>query len=309
MRTREGLQRSPPLFLGALLGWVLLVPFLAEAGPFLWRAQKEGGVPIYLFGALHYSKPSSYPLPTQVEQTYSESTALAVEVDITRGAAEDVANVLGQYRGDGHLSRDVPSELLEQVNELSKRYGWERASISRTRPWVLGGLIAAADLESRGFSRQWGIDRYFLRRAKEDGKPILELESLREQYDIFNRLPMDAQVFFLRDSVESVLSGENAETMLRMTQAWLQGDAEAVRALTEKSLAQAPDPEAIGAALYVRRNERMLQRLGRSVDAGERLFVVVGLAHLAGPNSLLELLAQDGFAVQQVVGATTEEVQ
>jgi uncharacterized protein YbaP (TraB family) len=275
----------------------------AQAEPiriFMWEATLESGGPFYLLGSLHYANRNCYPLPVEVERAYADSTVLAVELDLTRPEAEDVAEWLGRYRGSHDLSNDVPAPLIEQVKQVARDKSWDIERISKSRPWVVAAMITSEDFVSHGYSRDFGMDLYFIRAAKRDRKRVYELESLRGQFDLFNGLTTADQTFLLLESIEAVRSGDNIATLDRMINAWLRGDASTFRQLTEEALTKAPTPLELGHSMYGVRNERMVQRIEALVRSGQRPFVVVGASHVAGPDSIVDKLRERGFDIRQV---------
>ncbi len=282
---------------------LLAAPALVLPEPsklFLWRAQAEYGHPTYLFGSLHYATQACYPLQKEIEASYAGASAVAVEIDLTKPEVAEVAEWLGRYRRGGRLARDVPQPLLSDLEKFAKHHGWDWESVSANRPWVVASMVSAADFQATGYQRELGTDLYFTRAAQRDHKRIVELESVRQQYDLFNRLPLQTQLFLLQDSMDAVKSGDNSMTLQKMIDAWRAGDAEAFAALVETSVANAADPADLAGRIFGERNRRMAQRIETLVQGGERLFVVVGAAHLAGPDSLLEALRAKGFRVEQV---------
>jgi len=165
-------------------------------------------------------------------------------------------------------------------------------------------MLTATDLEAHGYIRSMGIDLHFIRSAKRDDKRIVELDPAREQFDTFNALSRDDQVFLLKESVQAIRSGDNANAFGKMIEAWTVGDAVAFERLTRESLTDAPDPEALSIALYKARNEKMAERIQTLVRSHEQVFVVVGAAHLAGPYSLLVVLQRMGFEIEQVTASS-----
>ena len=267
---------------------------------FMWAAKAEHGEPVYLFGSLHYASDACYPLPGEVQRAYADATAVGVEVDLTQRTSVELAERLGRYPNNGRLKRDVPRPLLDDVEQTVKRNGWDIERISRARPWLVAAMISGADFEAHGYQRELGTDLYFSRAAQRDGKRLVELDPLAEQFDAFNGLAVGDQVFLLRDSVKSVRSGDNARTLGQMIAAWQRGDSTGFDKLTRASLADAPASGALANTLYKVRNRKMAERIDALVRSGERLFVVVGAAHLAGPHSLLDALRERGFEVEQI---------
>jgi hypothetical protein len=267
----------------------------------MWKASPQEGRALYILGSLHFAISACYPLPREIERAYSVASVVGIEVDVTKPQSAEVAAWLGRYGSHGRLKRDVPAFLLKEVQGLARKYKWDLDSISQTRPWAVAAMLTATDLEAHGYVRSMGIDLHFIRSAKRDSKRIVELDPAREQFDTFNALSRDDQVFLLKESVQAIKSGGNANAFGKLIEAWRSGDSVAFERLTRESLSDAPDPEALGVALYRARNEKMAERIQTLVRGDDQVFVVVGAAHLAGPYSLLGMLQRMGFEVEQVV--------
>ena len=273
----------------------------AEQRLFLWRAEATFGEPVYLFGSLHYATSECYPLPAAVQEVYEQSTALALEIDVSDDRLVETANVLGKYSRGAMITRDVPSKSIRRLKRLARTYNWDWNDLSRNRPWVVAGLLAGAEFERAGYSREFGTDVHFARLAKGDGKPIVALESIEEQFDAFNSLSKKTQVFLLQDTMDAMPTGENVATLVGMIHAWRLGDGDKMAELVEGSMQKSSHSSDALPRIYHERNRRMAYQIERYVRDGARLFVVVGVGHLVGRESLPAMLRASGFEVDQVV--------
>lgn len=78
---------------------------------------------------------------------------------------------------------------------------------------------------------------------------------------------------------------------------WRNGDIEAL----ERALQRFHDEsEMLFQALIAQRNRLWLPRILEQVETSHSTLLVVGSAHLAGPDNLLQLLEQQGFEIQRV---------
>lgn len=285
------------LAIGALLIW----SFASRASDlFLWRADSPTGVPVFLFGSLHYGTESLYPLPPLVQRAYRESSALAVEVDLTDQSVLERVDVLGRFSRPDQLEREIPLELLARVRRQVAANDWSWPQLSSSRPWALAGMLTNADFEASGYSRAFGIDLTMSRSARSDTKPIIQLESVDEQFGAFNRLPHDMQALLLDDALNASQTGEHVRTLEQMIDAWRAGDAARMAKLVEASVDKAKDATGVLFQLYGERNRRIAHRIDAQARAGRSLFVVVGVGHLVGRHALPGHLARMGYVVQQV---------
>ncbi len=270
---------------------------------FMWKAASKSGQVVHILGSLHYAMGSSYPLANEIERAYAMASVIGVEVDTSKPQNADVAGLLTRYDGQGRLRKEVPQRVIKDVIVLARQHGWNMETIARTRPWAVAAMLTGADFEAHGYARSMGIDLHFIEAAKRDRKRLVELESIRDQFRVFNSLPRQTQVYMLSESIQSIRSGENVSTLDKLVSAWSHGDAVEFEQLTRASLADAPDPEALSAALYRTRNQKMAKRIAALALEEERTFIVVGAAHLAGPYSLLDALREQGFEIEQMSAA------
>jgi uncharacterized protein YbaP (TraB family) len=101
----------------------------------------------------------------------------------------------------------------------------------------------------------------------------------------------------LADTVKHL---EDESLLEAMVEAWRNGDVEGLAEATFRSLREEPRFAPMYRALFFDRNKRMAERLVAMLDQPRSYFVVVGAAHLAGPESIPELLRTHGFRVEQV---------
>jgi len=97
----------------------------------------------------------------------------------------------------------------------------------------------------------------------------------------------------LRESVESADSEQSQ--IKSIATAWRAGDVPAMERLALSDMKDAPE---VYEMLLVSRNRRWVPKVEACMQTN-RCFVVVGAAHLIGPDGLVSLLQQRGYAVTQ----------
>jgi hypothetical protein len=136
-------------------------------------------------------------------------------------------------------------------------------------------------------------------RARQAGKQVHGLETIAEQLEVFEGLPLDDQVALLRDAVEQfagidALHAELLAAYKRQDLAAMMAINEAAMQIGDRRLA-----EKFQRRLIVDRNHRMAERLEPYLKQGGA-FVAVGALHLPGEQGLVRLLEERGYAVRRV---------
>jgi uncharacterized protein YbaP (TraB family) len=167
--------------------------------------------------------------------------------------------------------------------------------VEHVKPWFLAEALSSRTLEMAGFSDQFGIDLYFYRKAKAAGKPVLGLETLRDQAEIFDRFNDEQNEQYLL----STLSGlpAYAEMIRQLVNAWRDGDVESLDRLLNQD--QKADP-ATHDVLFSRRNSKWVPEIERFAHGDANYLIIVGAGHLVGVDGVVAQLRRAGYSVQQL---------
>jgi uncharacterized protein len=169
-----------------------------------------------------------------------------------------------------------------------ERAGLDDSAFADSETWAAALALARA---GRGeMDSAHGVDREVEALAK--GRPVIELEGTRGQLRLFDTLPEREQ----RDLLAAVLLDPEASAE-SPAEAWRNGDMAAIERATRRGMLA--DPE-LREVLFTRRNQAWTETLTAMLLAGQRPFVAVGGAHMAGPEGLPALLAAKGFTVRRV---------
>lgn len=252
---------------------------------------------VYLLGSIHVLRAGDYPLAPAVEAAYAKAAELVMEVDLGQ---VDLASIQADMLAAATLPAGVslPRLLGERryarAAALAREAGVELATFDRFAPWFVAEAVSTLELEHLGFSPQSGVEMHFLELARRDGKAIGGLESVRDQIDLFAALAPEAQAEYLVSSLEDV--HDLPREVDGLIQAWQRGDTAWLAAHLDSELAR--DPKLYEAVLAAR-NRKWLPRIEALLKADRNYLVIVGAGHLAGRNSLVELLAQHGLRATQ----------
>jgi uncharacterized protein len=145
------------------------------------------------------------------------------------------------------------------------------------------------------------LDYMLARMAQEQGKTVLELESLEEQAGIFDEMAEADQVALLRHAVSNF--GSLLKDTARLTDVYLKRDLSAMWRISEETSSTSPDAKRVNEVFAQRviydRNTRMVERMQPTLGQGGA-FVAIGALHLYGDRGVLALLERRGYRVTRV---------
>ena len=281
-----------------LISLLVLVTLAAKAGgSFLWEAEKEGRR-VFLLGSIHMGKPDFYPMPEPIEAAYRQADQVAVEADISD------SDSMSSVRSKMLLPKSKPlSGLLspvqnQQLEKVLAQFSLPRQNVEHMKPWFLAMTLSVLGMQTQGLVPQFGVDLHFLNRAKQDGKPIVELESVQNQFAILNSLTDEEAVAGLEATIGMLARNEMKSFIEGMVTAWQNGDSERMQALLEAGQLDSPALRSMNEKLFVQRNRAMVEKIINLTGTGVPL-VVVGAGHLVGQDSILSLLQARSFRVKQ----------
>ena len=279
------------------LSAVVIPSARAGEGQLLWQVSSRSGT-AYLFGSIHFGRQDMYPLAPVIIDAFAESDALVVEANILEADAVMVARMLvshGMYQDGANLKAHISPATWQALSEAAKRFGVPVELFQSQKPWFAAMTLITFGLKHNGYSEELGIDRYFIKRAKKN-KPIIELESISQQFDLLAGLSEDEQEAFLVQTLKDLdQGGRHLETMIN---AWKNGDEQEMDSVINESFQATSETERFYKLLFVDRNVAMTAKIQELLKERTTYFVVVGAGHLVGESGIVELLKQKGYQVK-----------
>ena len=263
---------------------------------------RTGANTVYLFGTLHVGKPELYPLGRQANMALAASERLYLEVSLADTTSVNADTAAAAMYGDGTtLGQKLPAPLLEKVSARLAQYQFPQELALKMKPWMLGQTLLLLEAKRRGYDPELANEFYLMDYARAAHKEILGLETLSEQFAIFDRMSQAQQQAFLEQTL-SELDDSRFESRLRaMVDAWANGD---VRALEAELQCEKTQDSVFAGILIPRlideRNRVMADRIADIARSGPKSFVAVGALHLVGKDGIVELLRRRGFTVRQL---------
>ncbi|MCO1334088.1 TraB/GumN family protein [Microbulbifer sp. OS29] len=265
-----------------------------------WKATKEGKN-VYLLGSIHLATEDFYPIRSKIEQAYSGSDAIAVEADIL--AAEGDSRLQQKimmesiYQDGRTLKDELPTNLYTQLQAWMHKRNMPEAMFIRQRPAIAMISMSMIEMQAHGLNPELGIDRHFLQKAKKDGKPVLELEGVLQQFQLLNGLENPALMF--QQTLEQI---EDISSFLpKLTHAWKAGDINTLnRLIIQDGLRENPEYKSLYDKLFFERNAKMAEKITLNGPNYNSLFVIVGAGHLVGERSVVDFLKSSGYKLERL---------
>ena len=264
---------------------------------FLWKVSGKTGV-VYMVGSVHLLTQDYYPLSPALDAAFKDSDLLVEEADL--GELETPASQMkmltrGMLPANQSIDTVVSPATYALVTKRVTGLGMPIEPLKRFKPWMLALTLVEFEWQKAGFDASLGLDRHFHDRAKVDGKTIRGLETVDFQLSLFDDMSPAQQDRMLAESLKEI---DNEQANVRtLTDAWRAGDVATVERLVLRDVKS--DPE-MYQRLLVSRNRTWLPTIESFFTRSGHTFVVVGAAHLVGPDGLITLLRARGYSVTQL---------
>lgn len=283
----------------ALVALIAAASLHLQAAPrsFLWRATGPGGT-IYLVGSVHLLSPDYYPLDPAFQKAFESAGALVEELDMGEmldPSAQMSMLTRGMLPPGQTLDALLTPETLAQVRATLTDMGVPVAPLMQFKPWMIAITLQSMQWQKAGFDADLGLDKHFYDLAKARGISVRGLETLDFQISRFDGMSPALQDRLLVETLKELETTKASFT--EMADAWKAGDVEAVERLVLTDLRSEPE---MYQRMLVERNTTWLPKIEALVTEGRPAFVVVGAAHLVGPDGLLQMLKARGYTVEQL---------
>ncbi|MDZ4114319.1 MAG: TraB/GumN family protein [Brevundimonas sp.] len=303
MTLHRPLKTVRAALLGLALLWAPAHPALAQdaaaavppaegQGPALWIIRDSDST-LYLFGTMHILRPTTAWGAERIDRAFASASHLIMEVD----SPEDPSALLPIVREHG-LSPDRPlSSLLTDrefaaLDAAARTIGARAEGMDSMRPWLAGVTVQSASIIRAGYAVESGVEPILKARAAAAGMTVSGFETPDEQIRMLSGFPEEGQLAYLRTALDDF--GRAQTEVDKLVEAWAAGDVEAIRRLAVDPMRDTP---LLYEALLVRRNTNWANQIEALLEGSGTVFIAVGALHLAGDDSVQEILAGRGVEV------------
>jgi uncharacterized protein YbaP (TraB family) len=256
----------------------------------------KGGT-VYVAGSVHMLTEAHYPLAPAYDTAYKESDLLVEELDMAELLAPTAQMAFlskGMLASDQSLDKLVSPATLALVNKTLADLGPAGEMLKRFKPWLLAMTLEQLEMQKAGYDASLGLDKHFYDRAQENGKKVLGLETAEYQISRFEGMTWEQQDKLLAETLKQLETEKGS--INKLLDAWKIGDAPTVEQIVLKDLKSDP---VLYQRLLVERNRNWMPKIDELFARKTSAFVVVGAAHLVGPDGLLNMLKAKGYTIEQ----------
>lgn len=273
----------------------------------LWRIEKPGVEPSYLFGTVHLADERLSKLPPELVEIIKGARLVYLEnsdiISEDKSAANEAMTRLGLMTDGKTLRSLLGAQEYDKVAVHLASRGITLEAFNMTKPWVVAmlAMLPSCEIAMQIVNTPF-VDARIGRLAIKEGVTLESLESIDEQLSYFNEIPLETQTAMLLDLTKfgSDIIDDFHQSMISLYQSGSIGLFwESYMDLFEV----APDDPLLlflQERLLEDRNRIMFDRSVEKVDQGN-ILIAVGAAHLIGETGLVEQYRNAGFTVTKVI--------
>jgi uncharacterized protein len=281
----------------AFVASFLALDAAAQAGhPPLWQVSGAKGK-VYLFGSFHLLPPDVQWRTPALQRALDESSAIVFEVDIAGAQDVQAMQVLLQKYGMLPAGQTLPAILPPKLNAQLERLATDLrvppAPLAPMRPWLAGLVLAVQFIASQGYDPKMGVEHQLAAWAKENGKQQLALETTEAQFRLFADLTRAQEIQFLDVSLRQIR--ETPRMLDDILAAYRKGDVVVLDKNLNAGLDELPE---LRRRMLGDRHRQWLPQIEKMIADGRTHVIVVGAAHLVGPDSVTAMLRARGHRIQ-----------
>lgn len=261
-------------------------------GPAVWLVE-DGDTRIYLFGLLHrLGTDVPWRSPT-LDRAIGEADELVLELEAAGASPAPTASaLLGEARP---LAERVSPDRRERLDRLIAATPFAPRAYDNLQSWAAAVMLlsfAPRDQAAAPAGGTISIENLLSRTFRNSGRAVTALETAERQLEIFSTLSAADQQLLLEGVIDGTVRGVRGSR--EDHRRWASGD------LALLSEASAPMPQPIYERVYAARNRAWADWLERRLDEPGTVLFAVGAGHLAGRDSVQELLERRGLAARRV---------
>jgi uncharacterized protein YbaP (TraB family) len=267
----------------------------ADAPP-LWTVDGGKGR-IFLFGSFHLLPAGVKWRTPAVENALIEARVVVIETDLS--AAEDPQAMQALIARYGLLPQGqtlqsvLPAKVHADFERAASELGLPAATLAPLRPWLAAVTVAVQSFAKQGFDPKNGVDQQVAAWAKANGKSLATLETNESQVRVLAELPPEQEIELLAGTLTQIR--EMSQVVGSMLAAYRKGDIAALERILGIGLDEFP---ALRERVLKDRHDKWLPQIEQMIADGRTHLIVVGLAHLVGPDSIIAMLRSRGLRVQ-----------
>lgn len=255
--------------------------------PFFWQVtgpDATDNAPSYLFGTRHIGIDPYQVLPLRIWRALDDARALVMEADLTGPDALG----LGMLPEGTTLDQLMKPEDWATVVQSLSLDEHEADAIKTLQPWML-----VVQLTQTLVPDVASIEGELQKRATEQRKERAFLDTISTQAKLLERfMDIEYLLYFVTDLERQ------KKSLARGAEIYLSGDAEALYQSAIVGMQKHIGADGMEALMFAR-NRSWMAPIEQQLTRGNA-FIMVGVAHLVGEHSVVDLLRKRGYTVTRL---------
>ena len=270
-----------------------------RGSPKLWKYADEDTT-VYLFGTVHLLKPELEWKTSNLTQAFKAADTLVVEADVespeSLAAIQKLVTEYGAFSEGETLSSVLDKQEKAIVAEALTAAGIQMNDIESLKPWMVGLQLGILQMMEGGYDPQSGVEKVLLSDPNMANKKLNYLETAETQIKALSGASIGDQIQGLMATISTLeLGNEYLDTLV---DEWADGDVKGIGALMSNPVLYGS--ESAYDMLLTNRNESWVAPLKALLNEPGVKLVAVGAGHLAGPDSVIIMLEDEGLKIATV---------
>lgn len=267
-------------------------PAQAQA-PAIWSITDDDTT-IYLFGTVHALDEGQGWFAGDIAAAYRKAEEVVFETDMTDDEAARRSAVKHGV-SDKPLRSLLPKPSGKALEATLTGAGVGKTALDGYDPWFANVVVGAIALRDSRLNRDLSVEAALRDAAKRDGKEQIALETLDEQFAVFDTIPINAQIKQLQATLTDPARVRAATE--QTVQCWKVGDMACIKEASDRDTGAVPE---VRDALLVQRNTRWAVWIANRMKRPGTALVAVGVEHFVGEGALTEQLAARGVRMTRI---------
>jgi uncharacterized protein YbaP (TraB family) len=253
----------------------------------LWKISRENtATTSYLYGTIHIKDKRVLEFSDSVLTAFEKCDAFAIEVDLNPENLVLLSQrmILPDEQTLMDLFTEEEYQLIKTV--VQNIVGVDISLFNKLKPIALLSLVMnfqfANDVDV-------SVDEYFYRKATEENKKVIGIETIEEQLEILDSIPNDYIIDYFKN-IDS--AQEDMETIIKLYQS---ADLNKMLKMMQKDKSMVM----IRKNLLTDRNKKMTERIQPIINE-QSTFIAIGAGHLPGNEGIINLLSNAGYIIKPV---------
>jgi uncharacterized protein YbaP (TraB family) len=271
----------------------------------IWKVT-NAKAPCYLVGTIHALSGNDYPLPAAYDKVYRESKRIVFETYFDpQGDFEKKFELAMSYPPNDGVQRHVHPKTWQIITasfsnasllgrDARMDYVYLRNGIQQLKAWAIASIFYGIP----GYSDEhlyYGVDNEWERHGLHSDKELAGLETNEEHLDVLRKMTDVESELILLEAL--IYRDKKRPEFNQGRSAWKRGDAATLWALEQRSRRLNPGAEI---RIVDERNVKWVPKIREEFNSGKPTSIVVGCAHMLGPNGLIALLQRNGYKFEQL---------